>query len=133
MMMIWLVSSLFSVQVGAGPVDLPQPQELIEGREVRAMCAGESREAAEFRTEAALALHAEIQRQKCRIYLLGIAEGIEAAAAARGEPRCVPYAADREALAEVLGDAVAARAGDPSARIGPIVRTAVRAQFACGG
>ncbi len=111
----------------------PPENELVSAADVRMMCAGESREPGDFRTSAAFALQAEIERQKCRMYLMGIAEGIEAASAARGEPRCVPSDAHREALAEVLTEAVAVRADEPGARVGDIVRAALRAQFSCGG
>jgi len=79
--------------------------------EIRTMCRGESDEPAQFRTEAAFRLLADIQRNKCRMYLLGIADGI-GRGGGQGD-RCPSQGPDRETQTDRMVAAILSDAPDP--------------------
>jgi len=91
------------------------------------MCRGQTDEPAEFRTQTAFELLAQHQRSKCRMYLLGLAEGL--AQSERGDATCLPPIADREALSDRLVAAVLE--GPGGAEIPEIVRGVLRS-YDCG-
>ena len=92
-----------------------QPQPAVDGpfsaAEIRTMCRGETEEPSPFRTEAAIRLLAEHQRSKCRMYLLGLAEGLARSRQERDPPLCLPPRAERDGFADRLLDAVISEAG----------------------
>jgi hypothetical protein len=109
----------------------PHQAEMFTLAEVRAMCEGKTEGAAEFRTGAAYQLLARIERDKCRMYLLGIAQGVERASAAMGQASCTPGPTFRDELADRLVEAVLRPAGDPAGGIVQIVRDVLGSRPGC--
>ena len=97
--------------------------------EIRTMCRGETEESPQFRTEAAFRLLAQVQRSKCRMYLLGLADGIGRGQPDQGRAACLPPASEREALADRLVEAVLNETGD--ADTPAIVRWVLRTVYGC--
>jgi hypothetical protein len=125
--MIWITlgSAALAAFVAAQPGAAPANGHFTAA-EVRAMCRGEAGGEARFRTQAAYALMAEVQRSKCRMYLLGVADGI-------GPPddrgrTCPPAVTEREALGDLLVAAVLQPPEASDRGVPDIVRTVLRAR-----
>ena len=102
--------------------------ELVGAAELRGLCRGEIAEEAQFRTAAGYRLAAQVSRERCRMYLLGIAEA-QLEGSAR---RCIPAATPASEVAEALVEALLA---EPEAAVRPVaelVRDALRARYRCG-
>ena len=99
--------------------------------EIRTMCRGETEGPSPFRTEAAIRLLAEHQRSKCRMYLLGLAEGLARSGEGRDPPLCLPPRAERDGFADRLLDAVLSETGDDEAALPNIVRRVILTHYRC--
>ena len=113
---------------------LAQPEPPAAGSfspaEVRTMCRGETEEPARFRTDAAFRLLAQHQRSNCRMYLLGLADGIGRSLQER-ESFCLPPVTERDLLADRLAEAVLSGSGEADADIAAIVRQVLLSHYRC--
>jgi len=121
-----------SAAVAAAAPVAPAQAELLGFEQLRAMCAGEAADSAEFRTGAAHALLREIYRSRCRMYLLGIADGLLHGQDGRQPPSCPghdivePEIGDR--LVEAVLDHAEAGEGGAAQIVGDVLRT----RYGCG-
>ena len=99
--------------------------------ELRTMCRGETDERAEFRTEAAFRVLASHQRSKCRMYLLGLVDGLVASSRPGDRLFCSPADFDRERMADRLMDSVLSDAADQEPNIPALVQNVLRAESRC--
>ena len=95
------------------------------------MCRGETDERAEFRTEAAFRVLASHQRSKCRMYLLGLVDGLVASSRPGDRLLCLPPDFDRERMADRLMDLVLSEAGNRERSIPALVQSVLRAEGRC--
>ena len=107
-----------AAQAGTAP-----PEGQFTAAELRVMCRGESAENPRFRTRAGYEMLAEYQRAKCRMYLLGVADGIGWHQA--GGRACAPGAAERERLADQLVEAMLQPPATPDGSVRGIVAAAL--------
>ncbi|HYD14278.1 MAG TPA: hypothetical protein VEC11_15640 [Allosphingosinicella sp.] len=121
--MTWLLSGAAALVFFAAQPDAAPAVGLFSVAEMRAMCRGESDGDPRFRTQAAYELLAELQRAKCRMYLLGIAEGIGEACAA--DPR------GRDALGARLAAAVLRAPEDRETSVAALVRAELLLRPGC--
>ena len=99
--------------------------------EIRTMCRGEGDEGAEFRTDAAFRLFVNYQRSRCRMYLLGVADGM-IHSARLGEPGlCLPPGLDRERLADQLTEALLSEQAAADSSLPAIVERLLRSESRC--
>ena len=110
----------------------PAQAELFTFEQLRAMCAGEAADSAEFRTGAAHALLREIYRSRCRMYLLGIAEGLRHGDDGQQPPSCPDAAMNEPEIGDRLVEAVLGRTETGEVRVAQIVRDVLRTRYGCG-
>jgi hypothetical protein len=128
--MIWmalgsaaLVASV-TTQPGTAPAD-----GHFTASELRVLCRGEAEGNPQFRTQAGYEMLAEYQRARCRMYLLGVADGIGWRQA--DGRACAPGANDRDTLADQLVEFVLQSPITPEASIRGIVAAALLARPPC--
>ena len=109
----------------------PARAELYDIDEMRALCRGESAESPEFRTGAGYRLLAQVARERCRMYLLGLAEGqVDRRERASGS-RCLPAGTAPAQVADALVEAVLAEPEGSGGTLAGLVRDALRTRFGC--
>ena len=128
--MLWIVlgsaTLVVSVTAQAGPA--PGDGHFTYA-ELRMMCRGETEGNPQFRTQASYEMLAQYQRAKCRMYLLGVADGI---GWHRADARaCTPAANERETLGDQLVEAVLQAPVGPETSIRGIVAAALIARPPC--
>ena len=99
--------------------------------EMRSMCRGESPESPEFRTGASFRLLAQLQRERCRMYLLGVAEGQLQRLEADGRENCLPAGTPEAEVADALVATLAERSEEASGTVDELVQDALRARYGC--
>src|SRR5688500_2256982 len=99
--------------------------------EVRTMCRGETDQQAEFRTEAAFRVLASHQRSKCRMYLLGLVDGLVASSRPGDRSFGLAPDFDRERMAGRLMDSVLSDAADREQNIPALVQSVLSAESRC--
>ena len=105
----------------------PARAELYTIEELRGLCRGESAEAGEFRTGAGYRLLAQIARERCRMFLLGVAD----ASLELSARRCIPAGTPPADVADHLADAVLAEPEGSGGTVAGIVRDALRTRYRC--
>lgn len=95
------------------------------------MCRGETDEPAEFRTEAAFRVLASHQRSKCRMYLLGLVDGLVASSRPGDRSFCLPPDFDRARMADRLIDRVLSDTADGEPNIPALVQSVLRTESRC--
>lgn len=114
--------------VAAATVPLqPARAELYTITELRGLCRGESAESPEFRTGAGYRLLAQIARERCRMFLLGVAD----AALELSARRCIPAGTPPAEVADQLAEAVLAEPEGSGGTVAGIVRDALRSRYRC--
>ena len=109
----------------------PARAELYGIDELRALCRGETAESPEFRTGAGYRLLAQVARERCRMYLAGLAEGqLDRRERATGA-RCLPAGTPPEAVADALVEALLAEPEGSGGTVAGLVRDALRTRFGC--
>jgi hypothetical protein len=116
----------------AAPVS-PAHAEFYSFEALQNMCRGESVEEPEFRTGAARELLRDIYRSRCRMYLLGLADGFLDAAADERRITCLPLGTDESEVAAALVAELLGRTQPPRGGVGEIVRDVLRNRYNCGG
>lgn len=116
---------------GAAAPLQPARAELYGIDRLRALCRGEAPESAEFRTGAGYRLLAQVARERCRMYLLGLAEGQLDRRERAGGERCLPAGTDPARVADALAEALLAEPEGSGGTVAGLVRDALRARFGC--
>ena len=88
--MIRAILTIGAVLAAAAAPLQPARAEMYGIAELRGLCRGESPESAEFRTGAGYRLLAQVARERCRMYLLGVAEGQLDRRERSGGSSCLP-------------------------------------------
>jgi len=117
---------------GTAPAS-PARAEFVRFEQLQGLCAGQAADAAEFRTEAAHMLLRDIYRARCRMYLLGLADGLFARWDV-GPPAlaCLRTERPEAEVADALIEAVLSRTAPPAGGVGEIVREVLRDRYGCG-
>jgi hypothetical protein len=111
----------------------PASAEFFSFDEMRDMCRGETDQPAEFRTSAGYRLLASSLRDRCRMYLLGLAEtGLRQAGEVASRQGCLADQTPPAEVAEVLAEALAARAEPPPDGLAGLVREVLLSRYGCG-
>ena len=129
MVRIWLARVVLAAAAAAGAQG-PRA-EFFSLAEMRAMCRGESDEAPGFRTGASYRLLAQLQRERCRMFLLGIAEGQLQRLEADGHERCLPAGTPQAEVADALVATLAERSEAAGGTVDELVQDALRARYGC--
>lgn len=111
----------------------PAAAEFFSFEEMRGMCRGETDQPADFRTDAGYRLLAASLRERCRMYLLGLAEtNLREIGTVASRQGCMADQAPPAEVAEALAEALAARAEPPEEGLAGLVREVLRARYGCG-
>ena len=102
--MIWMALGAATLAFSAAAQAAAPADGHFTVAELRMLCRGEAEGNPQFRTQAGYAMLAEYQRAKCRMYLLGLADGIGWQQA--DGRACASPATAREALGDRLVEAV---------------------------
>ena len=105
--------------------------EFFSLEQMQAMCRGESDESPGFRTGASYRLLAQLQRERCRMYLLGVAEGQLQRLEADGRESCLPVGTPEAEVADALVAALTARSEAAGGTVDELVQDALRARYGC--
>ena len=114
----------------AGAAAQPARAELFGVEEMRALCRGEAADARGFRTEAGNRLLAQVSRERCRMYLLGLAEARLQRIEPDARARCLP-AGTADAVADALAEALVEPSEAPGGTVDTFVQETLRARFGC--
>lgn len=117
--------------VAGATVPQPARAEFFTLEQMRAMCRGEDDRAAEFRTGAGYRLLAQVARERCRMYLLGLAEGQLRRIEFEGRERCLPAGTTDAQVADALVAALADRPEQARASVDEVVQDALRSRYGC--
>lgn len=115
------------VLAGAAVPLQPARAELYSIEELRALCRGESAETPEFRTGAGYRLLAQIARERCRMFLLGVAD----ASLELSGRHCIPAETPPTEVADHLAAAVLAEPEGSGGTVAGLVRDALRTRYRC--
>ena len=131
--MIGRILALAAATAAAASVPLaPVQAEFFTLAELRDMCRGAIGENAEFRTGAGHRLLAETYRARCRMYLLGVADGyLQTHAETDARMACIRPGTPEAEVAEPLIEAVLTRTDVPDDGIAALVREVLRSRFGC--
>jgi hypothetical protein len=121
-----------SAAVAAAAPATPAEAELLSFEQLRAMCAGETADSTEFRTGSAHALLREIYRSRCRMYLLGIADGLLHREDSRQPRSCPGHDIAEPEIGDRLVEAVLDRTEAGEGGASEIVREVLRTRYGCG-
>ena len=105
--------------------------EFFSLEQMQAMCRGESDESPGFRTGASYRLLAQLQRERCRMYLLGVAEGQLQRLEADGRERCLPAGTSGAEVADTLVATLTERSEAAGGTVDELVQDALRARYGC--
>ena len=128
--MIRGLSALGLLAAAAAPIQ-PARAEFFTVDRMRAMCRGEAADAPQFRTDAGNRLLAQVSRERCRMYLLGIAESQLQRLGADSRALCLPAEASEAEVADALADALARRPVEAGGTVDEAVQDALRARYGC--
>ncbi len=106
----------------------PAQAEFFSYEQMRALCRGQTGDAAEFRTDASHRLLAQTYRARCRMYLLGQADAFLDRGNRRG---CLPPGTRDSEVAEALVQGLLRRTGTPAGGVGEVVREVLRDRYGC--
>ena len=109
----------------------PARAEFFGVEQMRSMCRGEDGDAPEFRTDAANRLVAQVARERCRMYLLGLAEGQLRRLEQDGRGRCLPPGTSDAEVADALVEALVRRPREAAGTVDELVQDALRARYGC--
>ena len=122
--------------LAAASLGAPSPAraEFFTFEQLRSMCRGEVDTAAEgqFRTGAAYELLARTYRERCRMYLLGLADAyLQSRVVREGEPHCIVEEMPEASAANVLSEALVRRTDAPAGGAAEVVRDVLKTDFGC--
>ena len=110
----------------------PARAEFFTFEQLRSMCRGEVEAAGQFRTGAAYALLAQTHRERCRMYLLGLADAyLQSRPVREGEQHCIVAEMPEASAADVLAEALIRRSDAPAGGAAEVVRDVLRTDFGC--
>lgn len=133
-------SSLFTrllacgTMLAAASLGTPSPAraEFFTFEQLRSMCRGEVESAGQFRTGAAYALLAQTHRDRCRMYLLGLADAyLQSRPVREEEAHCIVEEMPEDTAADLLAEALIRRSDVPAGGAGEVVRDVLRTDFGC--
>ena len=129
--MVWTRGALCAIAAAATTTALqPVRAEFFGTEQVRALCRGETADAREFRTDAANRLLAQVSRERCRMYLLGLAEARLQRIGPEVRAQCLPEET-ADAVADALVEALAEPPEAPGGTVDAFVQETLRARFGC--
>jgi len=129
--MIALGALAAAAAAGAAAAAQPARAEFFGVEEMRALCRGETDDARQFRTDAGHRLLAQVSRERCRMYLLGLAEGRLRRTGQDGGGRCLPAGTTEAEVADFLVGALV-EGHEAGGSVDEIVGEALRARYGCG-
>ena len=129
--MVWTRNVLCAIAAAAIATPLhPVRAEFFSTEQVRSLCRGETADARQFRTSAANRLAAQVSLERCRMYLLGLAEARLQRAGPEARARCIP-AGTTDDVADALVEALVEPPEAPRGTVDAIVEDTLRARFGC--
>lgn len=126
--MIWFAIGLAALAAPAARTDAVPADGHFTASELRVLCRGETETSPQFRTQAGYQMMAEYQRARCRMYLLGVADGIGWHQA--DDRACASASSERDSLGEQLVEAILQPAG-PDRSVREIVAAQLIAHPSC--
>ena len=130
--MVWTRGALCAIAAAATATALqPARAEFFGTDQVRALCRGETADAREFRTPAANRLLAQVSRERCRMYLLGLAEARLQRIGPEARAQCLPEGT-ADTVADALVEALLEPSEAPDGAVDAFVQETLRARFGCG-
>ena len=122
--------------LAAASLGVPSPAraEFFTFDQLRNMCRGEIETAADaqFRTGAAYELLARTYRERCRMYLLGLADAyLQSRPVGEGEQHCIVAEMPEETAANLLSEALIRRTDAPAGGAAEVVRDVLKTDFGC--
>ena len=122
--------------LAAASLGAPSPAraEFFTFEQLRNMCRGEVESTAEaqFRTGAAYALLAQSYRERCRMYLRGLADAyLQSRPIREGELHCIVEEMPEASAADVLSEALIRRSDAPAGGAAEVVRDVLKTDFGC--
>ena len=120
--------------LAAASLGAPSPAraEFFTFEQLRSMCRGEVEAEGQFRTGAAYELLARTYRERCRMYLLGLADAyLQSRVVREGEPHCIVEEMPEASAANVLSEALVRRTDAPAGGAAEVVRDVLKTDFGC--
>ena len=110
----------------------PAKAEFFTFEQLRNMCRGGVEVEGQFRTGAAYALLAQTHRERCRMYLLGLADAYLLNRADRDQDHhCIVEEMPETTAADLLAEALLRRTEAPAGGAAEVVREVLRTDFGC--
>lgn len=125
---------VLGAMLASSPFAAPSPAraEFFSFEQLRNMCRGDVEGEAQFRTGAAYALLAQSHRERCRMYLLGLADAYLLSRPVREDGHhCIVEEMPEATAAQVLAEALIRRTEAPVGGAAEVVREVLRTDFGC--